>query len=172
MVGDILVRPVEAREVEAARDLTNRSWVSTYTPLIGEQTTREIIQDRHSAERFTDQARDAALGNTQSLFLVAEMEGRIAGHCYTFEKDGTYVDRLHVDPALKGHGIGRAMLTHVEATQPEGTRIWLDVLRGNDDAIAFYERVGYRSIGETDACGGLAGIPAVIFEKTVPAKST
>ena len=167
MVETLLVRPVTDQDIEPARDVTNRSWVSTYTPLIGNETTLAIIEDRHSAERFAMQAADAASKSDVAHFLVAEMDDRIVGHCYAFEKDGCYVDRLHVEPILKGHGIGRAMLEYVEAQQPAGARIWLDVLRGNDSAIAFYKRVGYQLIGETDACGGLAGIPALIFEKTV-----
>lgn len=167
MLNDVTVRPAGPSEIELARDLTNRSWVNTYSPLIGEQVTRGIIEDRHSAGRFHEQAERAQSKGAQDLFLIAERNGQIVGHCYTFEDDGCFVDRLHVDPELKGGGIGRAMLAYVENEQPAGTRIWLDVLRGNDAAIAFYRRVGFTAVGETGACGGLAGIPAVIFEKTV-----
>ncbi len=156
------IRRAAGLEVEAARELSNHSWISTYSPLIGEEETRKIIVDRHSSERFAEQA-----CKVQDRFLVAVGDGKVVGHCYAFFQDGMYVDRLHVDPAMKGMGIGTALLTHLEGQLFANTRCWLDVLKGNDAAMRFYERVGYREVGETDACGGLAGIPAVIYEKMI-----
>ncbi|MDD9908749.1 MAG: GNAT family N-acetyltransferase [Ahrensia sp.] len=147
-------------EIEAARDLTNRSWLSTYPSLIGEETTRKIIVDRHSSQLFVEQA-----SRVQDRFLVAVDGATVVGHLYAFQKEGMYVDRLHVDPTRKGQGVGRALLAHLERQLFADTRCWLDVLTGSDAAIRFYERVGYKRVGETDACGGLAGIPAVIYEK-------
>lgn len=168
MTTGVTIRAAHAADVEAARVLTDRSWLETYTPLLGEALTSEIIRERHAPAVFRDQASAAGLDpNPSTLFLVAEKDGAIVGHCHAFAKQGCYVDRLHVAPGMKGQGIGRAMLDHVETRQPSGTRIWLEVLRGNDAAIAFYRRVGFRQSGETDACGGLGGIPAEIFEKTL-----
>ncbi|MEN0040211.1 MAG: GNAT family N-acetyltransferase [Pseudomonadota bacterium] len=158
----ITIRRAEGTEIADARDLTNRSWLSTYPPLIGQAETEEIIATRHSADLFREQA-----GRVQDRFLVALKSNKVVGHLYAFQKDGMYVDRLHVDPDLKGFGIGKALLGHVEQQLFAGTRIWLDVLKGNDAALGFYEAVGYERAGETDACGGLAGIPAIILDKTV-----
>ncbi|MEL6504667.1 MAG: GNAT family N-acetyltransferase [Pseudomonadota bacterium] len=156
------IRRADGHEVEAARHLTNRSWLATYSPLIGEGTTRSIIENRHSAELFEKQA-----GRLQDRFFVAIAGTEVVGHLYAFHKEGMYVDRLHVDPDHKGSGIGRLMLQHLERQLFSETRLWLDVLKGNDAALGFYKRVGYHVTGETDACGGLAGIPAIILEKTI-----
>ena len=156
------IRRAVGDEVEAARDLSNRSWIATYSPLIGEEQTRSIIEDRHSVGVFAEQSE-----RIQDRFLVAIDHGEVVGHCYAFFKDGVYVDRLHVDPVMKGKGTGRALLNHLEAQLFTETRCWLDVLSGNDAAMKFYERVGYRQFGKTDACGGLAGIPAILYKKII-----
>jgi ribosomal protein S18 acetylase RimI-like enzyme len=158
----VLIKRAEGLEIAAARELSNNSWLSTYPPLIGEDETRSIIEGRHSAEIFKEQA-----ARVQDRFLVAVENDDVVGHCYAFQKDGMYVDRLHVDPTLKGRGIGKALLAHLESQLFADTRCWLDVLQGNDAAMGFYERVGYKKVGQTDACGGLSGIPAVIFEKII-----
>ncbi|EFL90280.1 GNAT family N-acetyltransferase [Ahrensia sp. R2A130] len=158
----VVVRRAHGTEVADARDLTNRSWLSTYPALIGQAETEEIITTRHSADVFREQA-----ARIQDRFLVALQGEKVVGHLYAFQKDGMYVDRLHVDPQMKGLGIGKALLGNLEQQLFPDSRIWLDVLRGNDDAIRFYETVGYTRDGETDACGGLAGISAIIFDKTV-----
>jgi putative acetyltransferase len=171
MITGLAIRTARGDEIEEARRLTNRSWLTTYAPLIGEAATRDIIADRHSSERFFSQAEAALADGTKATFLIAEKDGAIVGHCHVFEADGRYVDRLHVAPEAKGRGIGRALLRHVETLQSPGVRLWLTVLEGNDEAMAFYERVGFKRCGKTDACDGLAGIPALIFEKMLAERS-
>ena len=105
----ITIRRAQGTEVSDARDLTNRSWLSTYPPLIGQAETEEIVATRHSAEVFREQA-----GRVQDRFLVALQIEKVVGHLYAFQKDGMYVDRLHVDPDMKGLGIGKALLRDVE----------------------------------------------------------
>ncbi len=158
----VVVREVRPEEVEVARQLTNRSWLTTYAPLIGAAATEAIIIERHAKPVFEAQANDA-----RHVFLVAECDGEITGHCHAFQRDGCYIDRLHVEPGRKRAGIGRELLSHVENGLPGGARVWLEVLQGNEDAIAFYRRMGFAPAGASDACGGLAGIPALYFEKTL-----
>ena len=158
----VTISRAQGTEVADARELTNLSWLSTYPALIGQAETEEIIETRHSTDVFREQA-----ARVQDRFLVALQSEKVVGHLYAFQKDGMYVDRLHVDPDMKGLGIGKALLGHLEQQMFPDTRVWLDVLRGNDSALGFYEAVGYTRAGETDACGGLAGIPAVILDKTV-----
>lgn len=152
------VRAATGPEVEAARVLTDRSWLATYAPLIGEAATRAIVAERHAAEVFARQA-------AANLFLVALDGGTVVGHAHAMPKDGHYLDRLHVEPGLKGRGIGRTLMAAVEAAREPRQRFWLDVLEGNDAALGFYARLGFREVARTEACGGLAGIPAVVMEK-------
>ena len=158
----IEVRRASDGEIEAARQLTNRSWLTTYAALIGETETRKIIATRHSGAVFQEQAADAA-----SDFFVAVKDGGVVGHSHSYAKDGYYIDRLHVEPDLKGAGIGGMLLRHMEADLARGTRVWLEVLDGNDNAVAFYQHCGFVPQRRTDACGGVAGVPAVILEKTI-----
>lgn len=57
-----------------------------------------------------------------------------------------YVDVLVVAPEAEGRGMGRALLRHAEEwARRYGCReVVLDVFATNEDAIAFYERCGFR----------------------------
>ena len=147
-------RPAGPAEVEAARLLTDESWLDVYPRLIGEDVTHEIIETRHSAERF---ARNAA--ETDGIFLVALSAGEVVGHLYARPDDGTYVDRLHIAPARRGEGIGAALLAYLRALLPAGERLWLTVLDGNEGAARFYRREGF-TLGET--VEGLADVTATV----------
>ncbi|MEM8750129.1 MAG: GNAT family N-acetyltransferase [Pseudomonadota bacterium] len=162
MTGAIEIANASAGQVEDARQLFNESWIKTYSPIIGDETTRELIAKKHAAEVFARQALEP-----DHIFLVALDGDTVVGHVYGFPQDGFYIDRLHVKPTRKGQGIGRPLIDAVIARRPHGERLWLDVLLGNDQAMGFYGRVGFTRGGQTDACGGLAGIPAVIYEMTV-----
>ena len=157
--------PVEVRraapdEVEATRELTNRSWLGVYPALIGHDVTEEIIRTRHASDLFAQQRAENPEG-----FLVALRDGVIVGHCHHFPTDsGTYVDRLHVEPSLKRGGVGREMMEFVFAHETGAERIWLTVLQGNDGALAFYQRIGMTIVGEKASNTGLAGIPAIELE--------
>ena len=154
------VRAARADEVAAARALTVRSWLATYAPLIGEVETRAVIAERHRLADFERQAATPA-----HLFLVGARGGALEGHAHAYPQDGLYLDRLHVEPGRKGSGVGSALLRAVEAAAGPGMRVWLEVMEGNDGALGFYRAMGYAVTGRTEACGGLAGIPAIIMEK-------
>lgn len=155
------VRRVRGKsEVEAARRLTDRSWLDTYPPLIGAAQTSDIIRDRHSSARF---ARNA--GDGSGIFLVALEGAKVVGHLYAVPEAGTYVDRLHVDPDARGRGIGALLLAHLRTLLPSRTRLWLTVLDGNEGARRFYVREGFSLGASVD---GLAGVRATVCECTVP----
>jgi GNAT superfamily N-acetyltransferase len=86
--------------------------------------------------------------------LVAELEGRLAGwvHATVWElvETGTFVaiGGLIVDRALRGKGIGRTLMSQVEAWAAEQgcsvVRLWSSVARAG--AHRFYEKLGYSNI--------------------------
>ena len=57
-----------------------------------------------------------------------------------------YVDILVVAREAEGRGVGRALMDHIEhwARDKAFREVVLDVFAGNQGAIAFYERQGYR----------------------------
>jgi GNAT superfamily N-acetyltransferase len=138
--------------------------------------------DRHRA-RFARLAQETGSGLAQEtgsgLDLVAEQDGRVVGWgCHGPYRDGEHrtadaeLYALYVDPALRGRGIGRALLdTSVRACAAAGhPRMLLWVLKENVPARRFYERAGFRADGaqepfETD---GVA-VPEVRYVRPLTA---
>ena len=94
------------------------------------------------------------LAQTSQRFLVAEVEGRLAGWAHAivweFFETGRFVviGGLVVDRSLRRRGIGRALLDGVEAWAVEQgcsvVRLWSSVAR--TEAHRFYEQLGYANI--------------------------
>jgi len=83
--------------------------------------------------------------------LIAELDGAPAGFALCFTSYSTWrghhglrLEDLYVPPALRGLGIGRALLARVaKIAVAEGCpRVEWDVLDWNAPAIAVYERLG------------------------------
>lgn len=76
-----------------------------------------------------------------------------------------YLNRLAVDPALQGHGVGAWCLAEIDrwAAEAGGRAIRCDVLAANHRLTAFYQRHGYRRAGSR----AHSGWEFVCFEKVL-----
>jgi GNAT superfamily N-acetyltransferase len=83
--------------------------------------------------------------------IIAEWDGAPAGFALFFHnystfltKPGIYLEDLFVKPELRGHGIGKALLSELARLAVErgcGRLEWA-VLTWNTPAIGFYEKLG------------------------------
>ncbi len=81
------------------------------------------------------------------LFLVADQDGAVIGSAMAgYDGHRGWVYYLAVEPALQGRGIGRLLMDEVERLLLElgCPKINLLVRSTNEQALAFYERLGYR----------------------------
>lgn len=112
---------------------------------------------RHLARRFDPGAILADLTSPMVEYLVARDGGALAGYAKAVlerpvpgrEETGIELERLYLDASRTGQGVGTALLGAVTALAREnGCRVWLDVLKPNQEARRFYERHGFETIGE------------------------
>jgi len=97
---------------------------------------------------WNDPAQDFAfaLAGPASTVLVVEREGRIVASAmvgHDGHRGAVYY--VAVDPALRGRGLGRAIMAAAEAWLAE-RGVWklnLMVRRGNEGALGFYAGLGY-----------------------------
>lgn len=89
--------------------------------------------------------------------ILAEWEGEPAGFALYFTSYSTWrghhgirLEDLYVTPALRGKGIGKALLVRLAqiALEQGCPRLEWDVLEWNTPAIAVYERVGAKILTE------------------------
>ncbi|GAB1512800.1 GNAT family N-acetyltransferase [Actinophytocola sp. KF-1] len=97
-----------------------------------------------------------ALGAWDGHRLAGSVRGRVDG-------DRMEVARLSVAPDLQGRGIGRALLSAVEAAAPAAVRtFWLITGFDSADNLRLYRKAGYEVVGQsTDP----AGVTLVVLEK-------
>ncbi|MFE3878713.1 GNAT family N-acetyltransferase [Kitasatospora sp. NPDC059146] len=136
-----------AQDAADVADLHAESWRTSYRGMVPD----EAIGDGLAAQRRElwelRLAVDYGPPENTPVLLVAERAGGPAGFVYLVpQADGrVLVDNLHVRPGLTGGGIGRHLLAAARAELAErfpAAELYLEVLRANTRAIAFYEREG------------------------------
>lgn len=153
----------EADAVQVAA-LIHESWISTYAPLMGEDRAR-LESDRKQRPEMI--AADLVRLHSES-FVGEAPDGTIVGYAYAkVLKGALWLDRLHVTPGHRGSGLAAGLLHAVIANYVGESTISLEVLKGNDRAIRFYEREGFVVTEERDACGGIGGLPTLIMRKAI-----
>jgi GNAT superfamily N-acetyltransferase len=105
-----------------------------------------------------DQVASSLFGPEPAVFAhVAEHEGSVVGFALWFLNystwlgtHGIYLEDLYVTPAMRGHGIGKALLAELAATcvrRGYGRLEWW-VLDWNAPAIGFYRSIGAEPMSE------------------------
>ena len=93
----------------------------------------------------------AALKRPEVAFYVARVAGRAKGFGSVVRQGGGYgeIKRMYVDPAARGHRLGRMILETLEASaRRDGIRhLRLETGVRQAEALALYRAAGYRETG-------------------------
>ncbi|MGL3209927.1 N-acetyltransferase family protein [Bradyrhizobium sp. BR 1433] len=119
----------------------------------------KLLHEVHASE--ADIA-DALFGANPRLYCdIAEWNGEPAGFAVWFVnfstfagRHGIYLEDLFVRPALRGKGIGKALLVHLakECLGNGWSRLQWAVLDWNAPSIAFYKSLGAELMNEWTIC--------------------
>ncbi len=137
---------VSARKEDAAEiaALHAESWRTAYRGLLPDAfLDGPVFDDR--LQLWT--ARMVAPDPDRRFVLKAVADGRLVGFvCVLLDAEpswGALLDNLHVEPSLKGQGIGHRLFREARAWVAEkapGERMHLTVIEGNRVARRFYDR--------------------------------
>ena len=153
VVPEVTIRSATDRDVAALVDLGARTFRETYGHA---NDPHELAA--HIAESYNEPVIAEALRDPQVIYLVAEDAGRIIGFAKLMigsREDGidaarpAELNQLYVDSDQYGLGVGRALLDACaeQARQADCDVLWLGVWEKNPNAIGFYERLGFRTVG-------------------------
>jgi GNAT superfamily N-acetyltransferase len=116
----------------------------------------------HECEASEAMIGAALFGDHPKLFCeIAEWNGEVAGFAVWFVnfstfsgRAGIYLEDLFVRPALRGKGIGRALLAHLagQCVDNGWSRLQWSVLDWNTPSIEFYKSLGAVLVDEWTVC--------------------
>ncbi|MFT4263881.1 MAG: GNAT family N-acetyltransferase [Nocardioides sp.] len=132
------VRLATPDDLDAVLRVGHETWWATYVPITGEEFVRDGL-----ARWWTAESTLPAI--ERGLVFVAEEEGAVVGMTmYGVRDRRADIWKLYVLPEAQGSGLGRALVDAVvSAVAGAADEIVLAWLEGNDDAAAFYRRMGF-----------------------------
>ena len=150
---DIHLRTATADDAAALAEFGARTFRDTFAWYNTEPDMASYLAGAFSPE---SQAREVA--DSSGLFLLAEVEGALAGYARLRRGDAPAgvvgerpleLVRFYADAPWIGRGIGSRLMEASLAVAREWDRdvAWLDVFSENPVAIAFYERWGFSVVG-------------------------
>ena len=118
----------------------------------------------HYFEQFAEQFLLAELDGQPAGFLIALREGLSAYDSENYlwfsrhYSQFLYIDRIVIDPAFRGRGIGKALYQSVfrcaaAATLPYVTAE-IDTIPYNEASLLFHKAMGFREVGTQTVRGG------------------
>jgi diamine N-acetyltransferase len=116
----------------------------------------------HEVDSTEEQIAVALFGPEPRLFCdIAEWEGEAVGFALWFlnfstfrGRHGLYLEDIFVRPALRGKGIGKALMRHLARRCVEGNfaRFEWTVLEWNKPSIEFYRSIGANVLDDWRVC--------------------
>ena len=137
---------------------------------LGQKTFRDTFADSTSTENlaayltenFGPEKQLAELQDPENTFLLAHMQGELVGYAKLRDNSALglledqnpagrlEIERLYVAEDWLGTGLGAALMRAIRALAEQ--LLWSSVVLGvwdkNDRARAFYQRFGFREIGQ------------------------
>ena len=174
VVEALRIRPAAPADADRIAALHAASWRVAYRGILRD----DFLDGPIEADRLTLWCGRATDPAPDQILLVAEADGALAGFiCCFADHDprwGSYVHNLHVDPAGRGRGVGRALMgalaRELESRVPDRP-VHLFCLAANAPARRFYERIG-GTIGDRqdlpEPDGGV--YPCILYAWASPAR--
>jgi len=138
------VSRLTASDIDAVCALARTVWQATYPALISQAQIDAMLADRYAPIRIREQLDDPRHG-----WWVARQDHTLVGFAHAnLDETSCKLDKLYVHPAQQRRGIGAALLHAVEdwARRLQTRRLWLQVNRGNTQAIAAYRKYGFHIV--------------------------
>ncbi|RWA60835.1 GNAT family N-acetyltransferase [Mesorhizobium sp.] len=160
------IRAMTKNDLAEVSRLLGQSWRRTYSAIMGPDTTARLSDDKHAPEKLAVELED----NDKMSFVAERPDGSIAGYAMAAMDDGgdVMLDRLHIEPNEFGTGLATDLLHAVLAAHAGIPSIALEVIEGNDRAIAFYQKHGFEAVERRPAAHGVGGHASLIMRRLLP----
>ena len=145
----IIIKVAGKKDLASIRRLAEKIWPATYADILNAGQINYMMGQIYSMDSLLKQ-----MVEHQHIFLILEYDARPAGFAsyslYPEEKKGK-LQKIYVDPALQGKGLGQFLLKDVEErVKATGCHtLHLNVNRHNK-ARSFYEKQGFVVIRNED----------------------
>lgn len=150
----IQIVPIQTSQAATLLDLSLRTFNDTFS----DQNTPENME-AYVSEAFQLNKLEKELANPDSNFFFIYTADQLAGYLKVnindaqtedIAENALEIERIYVDSAFKGQGLGKLLMEKAFeiANEKKRTTVWLGVWEKNLPAIGFYQKQGFKKVGQ------------------------
>jgi ribosomal protein S18 acetylase RimI-like enzyme len=127
-----LIKIVEALAIEI--------WTEHYTPIIGENQVKYMLETFQSEKAITSQIKDGYF-----YYLIGDKENYFGYFSFIIKNNHIFLSKIYIKSEYRGRGFGKKIMDFVEKTALENNlaEIVLTVNKNNLSSIKSYEKYGF-----------------------------
>ncbi len=143
------IRVSTFEQIEMAAELAEEIWSEHYTPIIGAEQVRYMLENFQSAKAITQQIDSGSWG----YFLIYLEATAIGYFAFQVKLEQLFLSKLYLRKSHRGKGYSRKVMKFLENIAVANClpKISLTVNKNNLSAIAVYEKMGFTKICPTVA---------------------
>jgi len=150
---NIQLLPCTTENLDALQTICRDTFYETFHDQNNEESMTVYLNTAFSSEKLT-----AELENKQSLFKLLYVDEELAGYLKIntdeaqselLGPDTLEVERIYILSRFQKLGLGKVLMDEAIklANEKNKNKIWLGVWEKNLNAIAFYEKAGFKKTG-------------------------
>lgn len=159
------------RDWDTLRDISYQTFDETFRP----GNTHENME-AYLSQAFTEEKLKSELQNTNSEFHFIYLHDRLAGYLKVnigdaqtedMGRDALEIERIYIKNDFQKKGLGKQLYNKALtlARNYRCSKMWLGVWEHNPNAIEFYEKMGFKSVGKHHFVMGDDPQTDIIMEK-------
>ncbi|WP_414044315.1 GNAT family N-acetyltransferase [Macrococcus sp. EM39E] len=148
-MNDITIRVVSTSDLQDLITISKKTFDDTFRP-----DNKDEVIDHYLQTSFTEEKMLSQLHNPHSEFYFAYSDNEVAGYLKINIKDAQTemmgnnaleIERIYVDNSFQKQGIGKLLYNKAieRAKFHDVKKVWLGVWEHNQNAIAFYDKMGF-----------------------------
>lgn len=143
------IRVSTLEQIEMAAELAEEIWSEHYTPIIGAEQVKYMLENLQSAKAITQQIDSGSWG----YFLIYHEATAIGYFAFQIKLEQLFLSKLYLRKCHRGKGFSIKVMHFLENIAVENglPRISLTVNKNNLGAIAVYEKMGFVKVCPTVA---------------------
>lgn len=149
----MMIKRCTLKDLETLQQISEETFYDTFAAQNSEKNMRDYLATAYVPEKLTKE-----MNNPHSAFYFIYDDAQVAGYLKVnvltaqsenMSADHLEIERIYVRKSYQKKGFGKALMDYAIdlAKAQHKTFIWLGVWEKNENAIGFYEKVGFRKIG-------------------------
>lgn len=149
----VKIRECREDEIEELQSISFETYDETFRHLNTSETMQKYLSESFNRDKLLDELR-----NPDSTFYLMRMDDSLVGYlklneapAQTDKNDpmALEIERIYIIKRHQGKGFGKELMKYALETAVERKKryVWLGVWEENEDAIAFYEKAGFKIAG-------------------------